>query len=210
MHDGSDYLNYASAKTVLDNLIHRLDVAEVVAAFIDPGDRLARVRRPRRATRDFVTKELVPQLESELPLLARPAGRCLMGSSFGGVAALVGRDRVPRASTAPCCWSPGSFVFTDIGNDHGGGPVFDPVVSFVNRFRAAPPPRRRPRVRHLRRVRAADRAATARWSRCCARPAWTVRFVEARDGHNWENWRDRLRDGLSWIFPARTSCTTSE
>jgi Flp pilus assembly secretin CpaC len=28
-----------------------------------------------------------------------------------------------------------------------------------------------------------------------------VRFVEARDGHNWENWRDRLRDGLSWLFP---------
>jgi enterochelin esterase family protein len=26
-------------------------------------------------------------------------------------------------------------------------------------------------------------------------------YVEARDGHNWENWRDRLRDALSWIFP---------
>jgi enterochelin esterase family protein len=29
----------------------------------------------------------------------------------------------------------------------------------------------------------------------------TVRYVEARDGHNWENWRDRLREGLSWLFP---------
>jgi enterochelin esterase family protein len=28
-----------------------------------------------------------------------------------------------------------------------------------------------------------------------------VLSVEARDGHNWENWRDRLRDGLSWLFP---------
>jgi enterochelin esterase family protein len=28
-----------------------------------------------------------------------------------------------------------------------------------------------------------------------------VRYVEARDGHSWENWRDRLREGLSWIFP---------
>ena len=26
-------------------------------------------------------------------------------------------------------------------------------------------------------------------------------YTEARDGHNWENWRDRLRDGLSWVFP---------
>ena len=28
-----------------------------------------------------------------------------------------------------------------------------------------------------------------------------VRYVEARDGHNWENWRDRLRDGLGWLHP---------
>ncbi|MGI9625201.1 MAG: enterochelin esterase, partial [Longimicrobiales bacterium] len=28
-----------------------------------------------------------------------------------------------------------------------------------------------------------------------------VRYVEARDGHSWENWRDRLREGLSWLFP---------
>ena len=27
------------------------------------------------------------------------------------------------------------------------------------------------------------------------------RYVEARDGHNWENWRDRLRDGLAWLHP---------
>ena len=28
-----------------------------------------------------------------------------------------------------------------------------------------------------------------------------VRYTESRDGHNWENWRDRLREGLSWLFP---------
>ena len=28
-----------------------------------------------------------------------------------------------------------------------------------------------------------------------------VRYEEARDGHNWENWRDRLRAALSWLFP---------
>ena len=28
-----------------------------------------------------------------------------------------------------------------------------------------------------------------------------VRYTEASDGHNWENWRDRLREGLSWLFP---------
>jgi enterochelin esterase family protein len=33
------------------------------------------------------------------------------------------------------------------------------------------------------------------------RTGMEVRFVEAWDGHNWENWRDRLREGLSWLFP---------
>jgi enterochelin esterase family protein len=28
-----------------------------------------------------------------------------------------------------------------------------------------------------------------------------VRYVEARDGHSWEDWRDRLRDALSWVYP---------
>jgi enterochelin esterase family protein len=28
-----------------------------------------------------------------------------------------------------------------------------------------------------------------------------LRFSEPRDGHNWEMWRNRLREGLSWLFP---------
>jgi enterochelin esterase family protein len=28
-----------------------------------------------------------------------------------------------------------------------------------------------------------------------------VHFEEARDAHNWENWRDRLRNALTWLFP---------
>ena len=36
VHDGGDFLQYAAAKIVLDNLIHRLDVAETVVAFMHP------------------------------------------------------------------------------------------------------------------------------------------------------------------------------
>jgi enterochelin esterase family protein len=28
-----------------------------------------------------------------------------------------------------------------------------------------------------------------------------VRYEEARDGHHWENWRDRLQSALAWLFP---------
>jgi len=198
VHDGHDYLNYAAAKTVLDNLIHRLDVAEIVVAFVDPGDRLVEYANSAAHAR-FVTVELMSYLEAKVPLLGTPAGRCLMGSSFGAVAALSTAYRYPHAFGSLLLQS-GSFVFTDIGNDHGGGPVFDPVVRFVNRYRAKP-----------RRV--ADRlfVSCGVYEPLIIRnrsmvptfeaAGMTVRYVEARDGHSWENWRDRLQEGLSWIFP---------
>jgi enterochelin esterase-like enzyme len=201
VHDGGDYLRFADAKTVLDNLIHRLDVAEIVAAFSYPGDRLAEYANSAAHAR-FLTAELLPRLEADLPLAGPPLGRCLMGSSFGAVAALSTAYRYPGVYGSLLLQS-GSFVFTDIGHDHGGGPPFEPVVRFMNRYRAAP-----------RRV--ADRVFVS----CGVHEplivpnramvpvfeaaGMAVRYEEARDGHSWENWRDRLRDGLSWIFPGST------
>ncbi len=197
-HDGSDYLHYAAAKTVLDNLIHRLDIAEMVVAFVSPGDRLVEYADFAAHAR-YLTAELVPRLEADFPLLGNPNGRCLMGASFGAVAALSTAYRYPE-SYGSLLMQSGSFVFTDIGNDHGGGPVFDPVVKFVNRYRAAP--------RHV-----AERVFVScgvyepliipnrSMVRTFEDAGMAVRYLEARDGHSWENWRDRLREGLSWIFP---------
>jgi enterochelin esterase-like enzyme len=198
VHDGPDYLQYAGAKTVLDNLVHRNEVAEVVAAFLHPGDRLTEYADSTAHAR-FVTGELLPHLERRFPLVAQPAGRCLMGASFGAVAALSTAYRHPSTYGALLLQS-GSFVFTDIGTDHGGGPVFDPVARFTNRFRDRP------------------RAVADRMFLSCgvyeplivrnrsmvpvfADTGMHVKYVESRDGHSWENWRDRLRDGLSYVFP---------
>ena len=198
VHDGGDYLQYASASTVLDNLIHRLDVAETVVAFIHPGDRLTEYANSAAHAR-YVSAELVPRLEAEFPLAGTTASRCLMGASFGAVAALSAAYRYPGMYGSLLLQS-GSFVFTDIGNDHGGGPVFEPVVRFVNRYRRAP--RRvadqvymscgvyEPLIVRNRSMLPVFEAA-----------GMTVRYTEARDGHSWENWRDRLREGLSWVLP---------
>ncbi len=68
VHDGRDFLQYAAAKTVLDNLIHRLDVAETVVAFLHPQDRLTEYADSTAHAR-FLTHELVPWLETRLPLV---------------------------------------------------------------------------------------------------------------------------------------------
>lgn len=198
VHDGSDYLRFAAAKTVLDNLIHRLDVAGIVAAFVDPGDRLVEYPDHEPHQR-FVAEELLTDLGRRLPLVAQPRGRCLMGSSFGGVAALSTAARYPRSFGSLIVQS-GSFVFTDIGFDHGGGPAFDPVVEFMNRFRGDPQ-----RVADRIHVSCGVYEPLIGPNRALVpvlrATGADVRFVEARDGHNWENWRDRLRDALAWVFP---------
>jgi enterochelin esterase-like enzyme len=198
VHDGGDYLTYASAKTVLDNLIHRLDVAEIVGAFVYPGDRLAEYANSAAHAR-YLTAELLPRLEAELPLAGRPSGRCLMGASFGAVAALSAAYRYPQVYGSLLVQS-GSFVFTDIGQNHGGGPPFEPVVRFINRYRTAP---RRVADRMFVSCGVYEPLIVPNRSMVPVFEAtgMTVRYVEARDGHSWENWRDRLQEGLSWIFP---------
>lgn len=199
VHDGSDYLDYASAKTVLDNLIHRNEVAEMVVAFVPPvGDRLVEYANHAPHAR-FVARELVPALTEELPLADTPVARTLMGASFGGVASVSTAARYPDVFGSLLLESP-SLVFTDIGQEHGGGAVFDPVVKFVNRYRARP---RRIVDRIFLTCGVYEPLITPNRSMVTTfrEAGMEVRYVEARDGHNWENWRDRLRDGLAWLHP---------
>ncbi len=200
VHDGSDYLNFAAMRTVLDNLIHRLDVAPMIVAFLSPRDRLREYPNHAPHAR-FVAKELIPSLTERFPLADTPEGRCLMGSSFGGIASLSTAVRYPGVVGSLFLQS-ASLVFTDIGTDHGGGPYFDPVVKFVNRYRAKPS---RPVDRIYMTCGVYEPLITPNRSMV---PVFRgagidVNYQEARDGHNWENWRDRMRNGLSWIFPGQ-------
>jgi enterochelin esterase family protein len=198
VHDGGEFLQYAAAKAVLDNLIHRGEIAPMVAAFLNPKDRLVEYANSPRHAR-FLTSELLPHLQTEFPLLRSRSGRILLGASFGAVASLSAAYSSPYAYGSLVLLS-GSFVFADAGTDHGGGAVFDPVVQFVNRYRERP--------RHV-----AERLFVS-----CGlyepliipnrsmvpvfeSAGMQVRYVEARDGHTWENWRDRLRDALTWVAP---------
>jgi enterochelin esterase-like enzyme len=198
VHDGSDYLNYTGLKTVLDNLIHRLEIPDLVVALTDSPDRLREYASDAGHAR-YLTEELLPWLAGRFPLQDRPQARCLMGASFGGVAALSTAWRFPGRWGRLLLQS-GSFAFTDIGKHNRRGPLFDQVVAFVNEFR------REPRAVSERVFLSCGVYESLIYENRSMVPLLTatgmdVRFVEARDGHNWENWRDRLREGLSWLFP---------
>lgn len=197
VHDGFDFVQFSSLQNVLDNLIHRLEMPPMVAALIQSTDRLREYAADERHA-DFLAGELVPHLEERYPLVRQAAARGLVGASFGAVASLHAAWRCPGYFGKLLLQS-GSFVFTDVG-DHDRGPLFDPVVAFVNEFRRAPG---RPAEQVF--LSCGVYESLIYYNRSLVPllqdTGMQVRFREANDGHNWENWRDRLREGLSWLFP---------
>jgi len=183
---------------VLDNLIERGEIAPLVVALSMPGKRLREYADDPRHAR-FLVDELVPQLETAYPLQATPAGRGLLGASFGAVASLSAAWRNPGFFGRLLLQS-GSFAFTDIGKQHRRGAEFDPVVAFMNRFRDDP---RHPADKLY--VTCGIYESMIYENRSLVpllqEAGLEVKYREARDGHNWQNWRDRLREGLSWLFP---------
>jgi hypothetical protein len=117
------------------------------------------------------------------------------------VAALSTAVPLPRLLRAACCCSRAAFAFTDIGDRKTtAARCSTRWWRFMNAFREAPA------------------AISERVFISCGvyesliyenrslvplldETGMQVRFVEARDGHNWENWRDRLREALSWLMP---------
>ena len=197
VHDGSDYLRYSDLKVVLDNLIHRLEVAPLVVALTNADERLDEYPdHPPHAR--FLTEELVPYLEEHYPLHAEPRARGLLGASFGGVASLSCAWRHPGFYGRLLLQS-GSFAFTDVGHHHRG-PAFDPVVKFMNAFREKPG---KPSEKVFMSCGTYESLIYENRSLVplLQSTGMEVRYVEARDGHNWINWRNRLREGLSWLFP---------
>ncbi len=197
VHDGRDYLRYAALKTVLDNLIHRLEIPQIIVAMTDSPDRLKEYAG-NDAHAAFLAGDLLPLMADRFPLINESHARGIMGASFGGVASLHAAWRHPDLFGCLLLQS-GSFAFSDFGA-HQRGPVFDPVVRFMNEFREAPGQPVEKIYMSCGVYESLIYENRTLVPRLQARGV-NVKYEEARDAHNWENWRDRLRNGLSWLFP---------
>ena len=197
VHDGRDYLRYAALKTVLDNLIHRLEIPQIIVAMTDSPDRLKEYAGNDTHSA-FLTDDLLPLMVDRFPLVDERHARGVMGASFGGVASLHAAWRHPNLFGCLLLQS-GSFAFSDYG-EHQRGPVFDPVVRFMNEFREDPG---RPGEKIYMSCGIYESLIYENRTLVPGLQAQgvTVKFEEVRDAHNWENWRDRLRNGLLLVVP---------
>ncbi len=197
VHDGNDFLHYAGMRAVLDNLIHRHEVAPMLACFTS-GHARNREYAANPTQAEYLKEELLPWLERHLPLLRGAEHRGLMGASFGAVSSLYAAHRYP-GTWGRLLLQSGSFAFTDIG-EHERGPLWDPVVQFVNQLRESAP-----RIPSRVYLSCGTFESLIYYNRSLypffQEQAEDVLYTEAPDGHNWINWRDRLREGLSYLFP---------
>ncbi|HEX6259664.1 MAG TPA: alpha/beta hydrolase-fold protein [Woeseiaceae bacterium] len=197
VHDGNDYVKYAALKVVLDNLIHYLEIPQMIVALTQSPHRLKEYAGYDRHA-DFIANDLLPQLSARYPLLDEVTARGIMGASFGGVAALHTAWRNPHLFRRLLLQS-GSFAFSDFGR-HRRSPVFDPVAKFMNAFREDPGELAGKIYMSCGMYESLIYENRSLVPRLQAEGI-DVRFEEVRDAHNWENWRDRLQNGLSWLFP---------
>ncbi|MCB9676943.1 MAG: esterase family protein [Alphaproteobacteria bacterium] len=197
-HDGGDYRKFAEMVEVLDNLIHRREVRPMVVAWTDGHNRNPEYgANPRQA--DFLVNELLPQVRERYGVTHDPLETGCMGASFGAVSSLYAAWQHPGVFGKLLLQS-GSFVFTDIGH-HGRSALFDPVVAFVNQYREEPERIGTPRIY----MSCGVFESLIQFNRALVplmrQSGLRVRFSEAQDGHNWIAWRDRLREGLCWLYP---------
>lgn len=195
-HDGEDYRKFAAMRRVLDNLIYRHEVAPLIVAFTNGYSRNEEyAANPKQAK--FLVEEVLPAVVSRYPISDSVDQRGLMGASFGAVSSLFTAWTYPGVFGRLLLQS-GSFRFTDVGR-RDDGPLWAPIYQFVNSFRANPgnvPPRVFMSCGTFESLIYYNRSMLP----VLRDLGLAVRYVESQDGHNWINWRDRLRDGLTFLY----------
>jgi enterochelin esterase family protein len=196
VNDGEGFLQYAKFKNILNNLIYNLEIAPMVVALYTPKG-IKEYENDFRYCR-FIVDELVPEMEKRFPLIQRRTARGLMGASYGALGALATAWYYPAVFQRLMLLS-SSFAFPR-EDDYDVPTAVDPVLDFFN---GLPEPQERPSEKVFMSCGVYESRIHENRSLLTNLHAEgiDVRYDEVKDGHNWGNWRDRMRDGLSWLFP---------
>lgn len=196
VHDGSDFVEHAGIISVLDRLIGAGAIPPLVAALIDPGNRLAEYADdPRHAA--FVADVTAAAIRRHC---ADPNAQMhvYLGASLGAVAALSAARRIgPVGGLALLS---GSFV-TAPGGRLRRGDEFVPVIDFMERFGTNPG---RPAARIYQSCGSYEGLAPEHraFTAVLRRTGADLVSEEVLDGHHWHNWRDRLGAALRHTLPS--------
>ena len=187
LNDGGEYITLGSMVHVLDNLIHRRSIREIIAVFVDPVDRNSEYWLNNGYV-EMLVGELIPWIEARYRVLGKSSERGIMGVSLGGLSALYGACLHPDAfglcaSQSGAVWIEGEKIVDIIrsapigkGRFYIDWGSYEPSISGIN-----------------------SRIQGILLSKGCG-----VKALEFHEGHSWGNWRAHLDEILIYFFPLAT------
>lgn len=202
IHDGTDFLNYGDILAVLDNLVHRGDMAPFLAVLTKPENRNLEYTCMPEHTR-HLAEELLPWVRGRYPAASTRAKTGLMGASLGAISS------IHAAFTYPDLFKPlliqsGSLRFHET---NGTAPTFEPVDDF-DRIMLFLEGKFFPRgfSRKMRIFQSCGAfepllSFNRQFHSELKKLGQDVEYRENNDGHNWISWRDQLGAGFSFLFP---------
>jgi enterochelin esterase family protein len=196
-HDGDDYDAYASLSTSLDNLIAAGDIPPLAVVLVQTRDRMDEYARGRRHAR-YLVQDLLPAVTRKYAISDDARDRVLMGASLGAVASLSTAFRFPGVFGGLVLKS-GTFILNQGNLENRDHPVFRRTARLSRALERAPDlPKTRAFVSTGELEGLADENAAI--ANVLREHGVDVLFKSAWDGHHWHNWRNQLRDGLTWVF----------
>jgi len=188
VHDGSDYVAYADLLQFLDHAILSGAIPPVVAALLEPGNRLVEYADDPGHTRHLI-QEVIPAARRRFDV-----GRVIaMGVSLGGVASISAAVRSPGSIDVVVAQS-GSFV-TALGGRFRRGLVLEPVTRFM-RWLLDEGPQLPGRLAFSCGTYDGLVEDTRVFVDHLASQPVDLRYAESDAGHHWHCWRDHLASDL--------------
>ncbi|SNT20444.1 enterochelin esterase [Ekhidna lutea] len=186
--DGSDYLNLASSKNVLDNLIADEKIVPTIGVFVVPNDRnIEYAFDDRFKYTDFFVDELVPYIDANYSTMVAAESRAVIGDSYGGnISAIIAFNNPDVFGN--CGIHSGAF---QPNNFHTNGIVMDgemkaiKVATIWGTYEGSSLP---PNMRKVKDY--------------LIETGYDVIWKELPEGHSWGLWRATTDDMLEFFFSA--------
>ncbi len=187
--DGQNYLLRGNMDSVLNELIGAGQIKPVITVFVDPHnpDNLEDNRRRRQflCNEDyliFYIEDLIPEIESNYPVIKNREGRTIMGLSFGG-------------TNAACFGLMGYDIFSGIAMQ---SPANHPVPNLLPTYNSVP---MLPLKIFLSTGRPNDNTRANRdFHKILEIKHYPMKYIEVNQGHNWDNWGPLLDDVLIYFY----------
>lgn len=194
-HDGLEYISLASAKNVLDYLIHHHHIDPVIAVFVPPvspekrGDEYA--GNLQNKFTKFIVEEIIPWVDARFRTIAAPEKRAVLGASYGGNISLWLGMNHPEIFGNVAAQS--SYIQGSIVGGFQNSPKLDLKIDMIlGTYDIAS---LIPMVRNFIPILDAK--------------GYTYQYHEYHEGHSWGFWRAHIDDALEMFFPYQATAIKS-